>query len=116
YRKLDSATGAPPPWVPAAVHDRQDNGLVSGRAEVHGVRKATDELSPGVPSHAGIGERVVKEQLRLGLRSKYKSRRHPPPARFRRTFSPGLALPGFARCSPLRPSSSASRPEVNSNP
>jgi hypothetical protein len=50
------------PWIPAAVHNRQDNDLVVDRSEVHGVRKLTDERAPCVALHAGIGERILENR------------------------------------------------------
>src|SRR5206468_10257126 len=58
-RKLDSAARAPISWIPAAMHDRQDDDLIVGRSEVNGVWKLTDEGSPGVALHAWIGQRVL---------------------------------------------------------
>jgi hypothetical protein len=48
------------PWIPAAMHDREDNDLVVDRAKVHGVRKPTDERSPYVALHAGTGHGILK--------------------------------------------------------
>ena len=54
-------------WIPAAMHDRQDDDLIVGRSEVNGVRKLTDEGSPGVALHAGIGQRVLWDCCDRGL-------------------------------------------------
>jgi hypothetical protein len=48
------------PWIPAAVHHRQDNDFVPDRAEVHGVWKSADDCAPYVPLHAGIGQRILE--------------------------------------------------------
>jgi hypothetical protein len=49
------------------MHDRQDDDLVIGRAKVDSVRKPTDEGSPGVAPHAGIGQRVLLDCCDRGL-------------------------------------------------
>jgi hypothetical protein len=50
------------PWIPSAVHNRQDNDLVVDRAEVHTVRKPSDERPPCVALHAGIGQRIPENR------------------------------------------------------
>lgn len=50
------------PWVPTAMHDRQDNDLVADGAKVHGVRKPTNERPPGVALHTGVGQWILKNR------------------------------------------------------
>jgi hypothetical protein len=61
-RKLDSAARPPMPWIPAAMHDRQDNDLFVDKAEVHGIRKSTDTRPPRVALHVAIGQRILKNR------------------------------------------------------
>ena len=54
-RKLDSAARPPTAWVPAAMHNRQDNDLVIDRTEVRAVRSC-------VVLHTRVGQRILKDQ------------------------------------------------------
>ena len=49
-------------WIPAAMHDRQDDDLIVGRSEVNGVRKPGDKRSSCVVLHTRVGQRILKNQ------------------------------------------------------
>ena len=44
------------------MHDRQDNDLVVDWAEVHGVRKSTNERPTRVAFQAGVGQRILQNR------------------------------------------------------
>jgi hypothetical protein len=50
------------PWIPATMHDRQDNDLVADGAKVHGVWKPTNERPPGVALHTVVGQGIPKNR------------------------------------------------------
>src|SRR5713101_6512950 len=125
-----STTHSPALWPPSAMHHRQHHNLISHHAEIDCVRKSAEKRPARLTMNArmskrvcddareglidGLGESLPKastlwfvptarlEQFGFGLRTKDETRRHTPPASFRRTSSQGMAEPGFAICSARR--------------